>query len=357
MATKATKRALLSSALALVVCVSMLIGTTFAWFTDSVVSDKNIIKSGNLDIELEYWNGTEWADVEGASDVITNNLFEPGVTEVAYLRLANAGSLALKYQLGINVVSETEGVNAKGDSFKLSDYIQFGVVEGINGETKAYANREAAVAAVTDAKKISAGYSKAASMTAGDELYFALVVYMPESVDNVANHNGTDVPEIALGINVFATQYTFESDSFDEFYDGGAIWQGGVDYSWYDEDATELTIGSAEQLAGFAALVNGTAESLTTFAANSTPIVDSFAGKTITLTSDIDLNGLAWTPIGNWDKAFEGNFDGNGHTIKFTNTVYDGGNYMAAFRFEADATVKNLTIDMSDALSGFAGRF
>ena len=49
--------------------------------------------------------------------------------------------------------------------------------------------------------------------------------------------------------------------------------------------------------------------------------------------------------------------DGNGHTIKFTNTVYDGGNYMSAFRFEADATVTDLTIDMSEAISGFGGRF
>ena len=49
--------------------------------------------------------------------------------------------------------------------------------------------------------------------------------------------------------------------------------------------------------------------------------------------------------------------DGNGHTIKFTSTVYDGGNYMSAFRFEADATVVDLTIDMSEAISGFAGRF
>ena len=49
--------------------------------------------------------------------------------------------------------------------------------------------------------------------------------------------------------------------------------------------------------------------------------------------------------------------NGNGKTIKFTNTVYDGGNYMSAFRFEADATVNNLVVDMSAAQSGFAGRF
>ena len=59
--TKSTKRALLASVMALLLCFSMLLSTTFAWFTDSVTSGNNIIKSGNLDIELEYWNGTDWA--------------------------------------------------------------------------------------------------------------------------------------------------------------------------------------------------------------------------------------------------------------------------------------------------------
>ena len=196
---RSTKNALLSSVLALVLCCSMLLGTTFAWFTDSVTSANNVIISGNLDIELEYAtfneDGTfkEWKDVDNASDILTNILWEPGVTEVAYLRLANAGSLALKYLLGINIVSETEGVNKVGDSFKLSDYIQFGVVENVNGETGAYATREAAVADVTDAKIISEGYSKATAMMPTEELYLALVVYMPTTVGDVANHNGTDV--------------------------------------------------------------------------------------------------------------------------------------------------------------------
>ena len=129
MTTKhSTKKALLMSATSLLLCFAMLLGTTFAWFTDSVSSANNIIKSGNLDIELEYWNGTEWADVKGSSDILTNTLWEPGVTEIAYLRLANAGSLALKYQFGINIVTETAGKNVAGDEFKLSDYNLFGVL-------------------------------------------------------------------------------------------------------------------------------------------------------------------------------------------------------------------------------------
>jgi len=235
---KSTKRALLTSVMAMLLCFTMLLGTTFAWFTDSVTSGNNIIKSGNLDIELEYAvfndDGTfkKWQDVKGASDILTNTLWEPGVTEVAYLRIANAGTLAFKYQLGINIVSEVMGTNVYGQSFKLSDYIQFGVVEGVNGSSNAYskddAGRTAAIAAVTDAKKISAGYNPAeVSMEPGDEFFLALVVYMPETVENDANYKTSDEPlnpnkyrpQIDLGISVLATQLAYEDDSFGKDYD------------------------------------------------------------------------------------------------------------------------------------------
>ena len=49
---RSTKNALISSVLALVLCFTMLLGTTYAWFTDSVTSATNIIAAGNLDIEL-----------------------------------------------------------------------------------------------------------------------------------------------------------------------------------------------------------------------------------------------------------------------------------------------------------------
>ena len=62
---KTTKRALLLSALSLLLCVSMLIGSTFAWFTDSVTTGSAVIQAGTLDIVLEYWNGTQWEDAEG----------------------------------------------------------------------------------------------------------------------------------------------------------------------------------------------------------------------------------------------------------------------------------------------------
>ena len=216
---KSTKSALISSVLALFLCFTMLLGTTFAWFTDSVTSANNIIKSGNLDITLEYFDTktNEWKDVKDSKDILTGDLWEPGYTDVAYLRIKNKGSLALKYALSVNVVSEKEGTNKAGETFKLSDYIYFDVVEG---KEPTFVNRAEAMAAVDSETKISKGYAQSASLGANSEFeYLAMVVFMPTEVGNDANHNGENIPQIDLGINIFATQDTVESDSFGTDYD------------------------------------------------------------------------------------------------------------------------------------------
>ena len=121
-----TRRALLLSAMALLLCVSMLIGTTFAWFTDSVTSGVNIIAAGNLDVSLEYAkieNGsiTDWDTVENAQKLFDPDaLWEPGRVEVVYLKVSNLGTLQLKYQLGVNVTKEIPGTNMENVEFKLS---------------------------------------------------------------------------------------------------------------------------------------------------------------------------------------------------------------------------------------------
>ena len=292
---KNTKKTLLMSTLSLLLCVTMLIGTTFAWFTDSVSSANNIIKSGNLDVELEYWNGTEWVSVDGKSDILTNEYWEPGVTQVAYLRVANAGSLAFKYQLGINVLSETAGKNANGDTFRLSDYILFGVIDGKNGQTDPYATREDAVAAVANGKRISTGYTKAASMVADEELYLALVVYMPTTVGNEANHDGVNKPEIKLGINIFATQLGYEEDSFGSDYDNGAPIMNAPEALPAEGESIVLN-GSAESNVKVnvpAAVLGGLDNSVTAMTvAASAPIVNK-DNKTVTFTTIelVDQNG------------------------------------------------------------------
>ncbi|MBR2986382.1 MAG: SipW-dependent-type signal peptide-containing protein [Clostridia bacterium] len=364
MTNKNTRRAFLASLMALLLCVSSLLGTTYAWFTDEVTSSNNIIASGNLDVELEYWTGSQWKDVNGASDILTNTLWEPGVTEVAYLRVANAGSLSFKYQLGINIISETAGKNAAGETLTLSDYIMFGVVESVNGETGAYANREAAIAAVTDAQKISAGYAKADSMKSGDELYLALVVYMPTTVDNAANHNGKDIPEINLGINVRASQLTSEKDSFDETYDNAATWVGTIPESLADttlkivpgggSQTGTITINSPEDLVYLNKLSkewvslysNGQGTNVSNYRENvggqGTDYYYHWAW-TVELAVDLDMNNI---PMDSVDITYWGNFVGNGHTI--TNVVLKEGQdglFNNGAKAVNNLTVKNISVN------------
>ena len=228
---KATKRALLTSVMALVMCVVMLVGTTFAWFTDMASTGVNKIQAGNLDIEMEYKNNTtggEFKPVDTDKKVFNEEaLWEPGHVEYVVLKIRNAGNLALKYKLGINIASETGSTNVFDKSFELSDYIKFGVVDDdLSGKT-----RDEMVAAVTDGKLIKEGYSKESQLRTATDTNEALkndetvtlVVWMPTDVGNEANHK-TDVaaPSIDLGIKVDATQYTYEKDSFDNTYDAGA---------------------------------------------------------------------------------------------------------------------------------------
>lgn len=228
--TRSTKRALFLSAMSLLLCAAMLIGTTYAWFTESVSSVNNVITGGNLDVELWYktvdptdpTKTTEWAEVDAQTNVFTDALWEPGHTQVVYLKVVNKGTLSLKYQLGVNVASELAGINEKGEIFRLSDYIEYSVMDGEKNGDRATLRAEAAKA---EAMKLREGYSKsnklfpAGTENAISEEIVTMVVYMPETVGNEANYVGDAIPEINLGITLFATQYTWEKDSFDEYYD------------------------------------------------------------------------------------------------------------------------------------------
>ena len=252
-----TRNALFTSIISLLLCVSMLVGTTFAWFTDEVTSANNIIKSGNLDVELYYQaeGQNDWTKVDANSNIFKENtLWEPGHTEVVKLKVVNEGTLALKYQLGVNVASETGSVNMAGKDFLLSDHIKFGVVDGAQTYT-----REQAVAAVEQsATALNVAYTaptaelpaaSANATTAANEAVVTMVVYMPTSVGNEANYGkGAAVPTINLGINLFATQLEAESDSFGPDYDEDA-WYPDFVVTNSDELKVALTNGGNVALA------------------------------------------------------------------------------------------------------------
>lgn len=223
-----TKRALLTSVLALVLSLAMLAGSTFAWFTDTASTGVNRIVSGNLDVGLEYWGGAErgWLTAESSEDLFDKNaLWEPGYTQIAYLKVKNNGNLALTYAMQITPVHETVGVNVDGEEFKLSDYIKFGwtafTVDG-NGSPVAL-DREAAQTGVGGGAQLGTTLHRQAAepMKASAEELVALVAWMPENVGNEANYS-TVQPTIELSLKILATQAAVESDSFDNTYDEDA---------------------------------------------------------------------------------------------------------------------------------------
>ena len=113
-----TKMSLVASIAALVLCCAMLIGTTFAWFTDTASTAVNSIQAGKLDIALEMKVNDGWVNAEGqtlswvkaAGGENEAVLWEPGCTyRLPELRIVNKGSLALKYKIRISgIVGDAE---------------------------------------------------------------------------------------------------------------------------------------------------------------------------------------------------------------------------------------------------------
>jgi predicted ribosomally synthesized peptide with SipW-like signal peptide len=239
--------------MALFLCFAMLLGTTFAWFTDSVISSNNIITAGNLDIELYYMNDetSDWEKVDKNTNIFKKDtLWEPGHTEVVKFKIVNEGSLALKYQLGVNVASEVGSVNVNDVEFKLSDFIKFGIVDGAQSYTR---DQAIAAAEANGATALNTAYNSAVTSLEAknddntDEKIVTMVVYMPTTVGNEANYKkGAAVPTINLGINLFATQHTAESDSFNDQYDKDA--EFSVDVKNADELANVLKVGGKVKL-------------------------------------------------------------------------------------------------------------
>ena len=234
MKLKSKKSALLMSFTSLLICFAMLVGSTFAWFTDTASTGVNKIQSGNLDVKLEYKKrgADSFAEADETTKVFDENArWEPGHVEYVVLKVSNEGNLALKYKLGINIANEVGSTNVDGNAFKLSDHINFAVIDG----DQSAKDRDDLVAAATGGKPIKTGYTSEetplypkvtpAVDNQPSEKTVTLVVWMPKDVGNEANHKANaTAPSVELGINVVATQYTYEKDSYGPDYDKDATY-------------------------------------------------------------------------------------------------------------------------------------
>lgn len=210
-----TKKALVASMLSLVLCFSMLIGTTFAWFTDSVTSANNIIKSGNLDIEMYWAEGTEdptnasWTDASTGA-IFNYDKWEPGYVEVRHIKIANEGSLALKYKVNIIANGEVSDLANVIDVYYVDPAIQV-------ADRLALANAPK----IGTLSEVLAGLGQSGNGTleAGKADTITIALKMQESAGNEYQNKSIGT---SFSIQLLATQDTVESDDFDDQYDADA---------------------------------------------------------------------------------------------------------------------------------------
>ena len=193
---KSTKRALISSALAILMCVAMLIGTTFAWFTDTTSTGVNKIQAGNLKVDLQMQKPDgNWVSAKGqtlefkkaaGAPADEKVLWEPGCTyELPQLRVVNKGNLALKYKIQITGI--------QGDA-KLNEVIDWTINDAAINLTEEH---------------LTAGQTGTA---------FTIKGHMKKEAGN--EYQGLSID--GIGITVCATQDTVENDSFNNTYDKDA---------------------------------------------------------------------------------------------------------------------------------------
>ena len=187
-----TKKALRGSLFALFLCIVLLIGTTFAWFTDTASTGVNKIQAGNLGVELQYNDNGTWTNAENKTlefkKAVAGEevLWEPGCTyELPELRVMNKGNLALKYKVQITGI--------QGDE-KLNEAIDWTIGDVAIGNEQ-----------------------KLAPNGTND---FTLKGHMKEEAGNEYQDLSID----GISITVVATQDTVENDSFNNQYDEKATY-------------------------------------------------------------------------------------------------------------------------------------
>ena len=224
--TRSTKSALVSSVVAMFLCFTMLMGTTFAWFTDSVTSSGNVIETGTLKVDLEVLgtDNTTWTSVKDTNDSIFNYTnWEPGFVQTKILRVENEGSLALKWKARLESETALSALAGVIDVYVLA----WGVLEDTS-------------AVVYPANRDLDGFTKVGTLTdfintvettttgvleAGEKAYLAIAFKMQDTA-------GNEYQDMTLGeydLKILATQFTSEDDSFDNQYDADLeIGENGV---------------------------------------------------------------------------------------------------------------------------------
>ncbi len=246
------KISLVWSFICLFLCCSMLIGTTYAWFTKTVTSGDNRIKAGDLRVGLTYktksfrendsgdsgWS--EWTDAADSDDILNKNaLYEPGYVSLTFFKVENLGDLSFKYQIALIKKSETESVNVLGEKLRISDHLTFDFVvltdrtvitrnDVLQNKTEKFTRSNALALNTQTNTGFALQHTVDAVMNKKDECaVVALIITMPSQIGNTALYDAikSSAPELTLDFRLVATQYSYEQDTFDPYYDEKAVYQ------------------------------------------------------------------------------------------------------------------------------------
>lgn len=215
-------------ALALSICLFVLwgilgAGASIAWFTDTDEVQKNRFYFGDMELEVSHMlEDGSFEKVTAETRIFDDHaLYEPGYTQVVYLKVKNKGDVPFDYRLAVDVNDVTIGTNIFGGRLYLPDYLKFGVefsddLDGlIRGVVADRVHAQGIARIDFPAEPVNNGaqyplntYSRIdePALQPGAERYIALIVCMPESVGNEANYRGDVVPTVEMGITVAASQ-------------------------------------------------------------------------------------------------------------------------------------------------------
>ena len=293
-----TKRALLTSIMALVMCVVMLVGTTFAWFTDTATANVNRIEAGKLDVQLLDKGGNDlkgqtlkWVKAEAGAD--REVLWEPGCSyDLESFKIKNNGNLKLKYRVAIS------GLTGNAELLNAIDF-----TIAVNGSALTPRTGTSSVSTVADLNsfegKLDAGVETGLITITGKMKTDAGNTYQGKTIDGIA-------------ITVYAAQVEGEFDSTSMNYDENATY----DYTF----------------------VAGSSEAETALSANEENIYVALAGDVT-----FDVKPYDQKPMGG-DTTKLIVIEGHGHKLTFNNTNSDWNNVTWG---DAKLVIKNAVIDNS----------
>ena len=141
-------RSICTSIISTLLSLVMLVGTTFAWFTDSITSGVYKIQAGNLATATSYCTELPasgepvWFPLnEGNMSMFGGMTFTSGDAQTAYLKLVNSSSGDVVYKFRFESETETEGTfEGNTERKRLSDMLNFscksaGTIDGLEEAT------------------------------------------------------------------------------------------------------------------------------------------------------------------------------------------------------------------------------